>query len=211
MAQQRRIMGEIDVMFLVRQQPRGLRKFAWFRRLLRLPDKEYRRWGPIQTTSLLPGYCILIGRDESSLHEGISERICPAYRRWFLIINADDVSRRHAVAAYYEPGGYYHLYDLGSANGLFLCQTSDRAVPGSLAVTRLDVAGESKQALHLIKGPRLLENQPLPWVNQQYCFLGQSTLLRLRIFGAPQMRKQDGVGTRILVKPDGIDSSVIHG
>ena len=207
-------IGEIDVMLLKKRTPTGLARSKWIRRLVGLPEATYERRGGIQTIALYSGFCVPIGRDRGSLDAAISAELCPSYRRWFLIIQAGDVSRCHALATSDPSGGCYRLSDLGSTNGTYLCMPLDRAKRGSCGVVGLDQGDRKGKPLYLDRGSRLKVDAPVDWFSGQYCFLGESALIRLRLFGVPQTlsrpKSEADMGTMIVDLGGSVSSQIIH-
>jgi hypothetical protein len=195
---QQESIGQIEVI-LLREKGRKRGK-----RLLGGPEAEYERRGGVQTIDLFPGFCVPIGRDKNALNAGVSASMCPAYRRWFLIIDGGDISRCHAVATFDESRGCYQLTDLGSTNGTYLCETLSRAKRGCCVVTGLGLPGQPSRSIHLLRGSRLEANQAGDWCDGQYCFLGESALLRLRLFDKPQapeggVQREKGVTSTLIM------------
>jgi len=200
---QQESIGKIEVI-LLREKGRKRGK-----RLLGGPEAEYERHGGVQTIDLFPGYCVPIGRDRNALNTGIPATICPVYRRWFLIVDAGDISRCHAIATFDGSRGCYQLMDLGSTNGTYLCETLNRAKRGCCTVTGLELPGQPSRSLHLLKGDRLEANQSGDWHDGQYCFLGESALLRLHLFKKQQVseggggKREKGVTSTLVMGADG--------
>jgi hypothetical protein len=162
----------------------------------------------VQTIDLYPGFCVPIGRDKNALNACLPASFCPAYRRWFLIIDTGDVSRCHAVAMFDQACGCYQLTDLGSTNGTYVCETLARARRGSTVVTGLGLPGHSLRPLRLNKGSRLEKGQAANWHDGQYCLIGESALLRLHLFEVPKaesggQRQAEGEAGTLIIGPEG--------
>ena len=207
-------VGEIDVVLLKKRTPTGLAGRKWVRRLFGLPEATYDRLGGIQTIPLYYGLCVPIGRDRASLDANISTALCPSHRRWFLIIQAGDVSRCHAVATFDQNGGCYRLSDLGSTNGTYVCRLLKRAGRGSCVVVGLNDSDKGGKPLYLDRDRRLEVNEPVDWFSGQYCFLGESALIRLRLFGGPQElgrpKQAADMGTMIIDLAGSVSSQTIR-
>jgi hypothetical protein len=189
---QQESIGQIEVILLRKKGGSGKRKRG--RGLLGGPEAEFERQGGVQTIDLYPGFCVPIGRDRNALNAGLPASVCPVYRRWFLIIDTGDVSRCHAVAMFDAGCGCYQLTDLGSTNGTFMCETLSRAKRGCIVVSGLGLPGQPSQTLHLLRGDRLEANQAANWYDGQYCFIGESALLRLSLFEMPQAQEARAQG-----------------
>jgi hypothetical protein len=200
---QQESIGKIEVILL---REKGHKRG---KRLLGGPEAEYERHGGVQTIDLFLGYCVPIGRDRNALNTSIPASICPVYRRWFLIVDAGDISRCHAIATFDGSRGCYQLTDLGSTNGTYLCETLNRAKRGCCTITGLELPGQPPRSLHLFKGDRLEANQSGDWYDGQYCFLGESALLRLQLLKKPQVsesgggKREKGVTSTLIVGSDG--------
>jgi hypothetical protein len=72
------------------------------------------------------------------------------------------------------------------------------------------VAGTS---VYLLRGRRLQTDQPVDWYSGQYCFLGESALLCLRLFGVPQTlsrpKSESDMGTMIVDLDGSVSSQII--
>jgi hypothetical protein len=205
---QQESIGQIEVILLRQKGAGGGKKRGPGKRLLGGPEAEYARQGGVQTIDLFPGYCIPIGRDRNALNAGVPVSVCPVYRRWFLTIDAGDISRCHALALFDMARGCYRLTDLGSTNGTFLCETLKKARRGSCVITGLGLPGQPSHSLYLEKHNRLEVSEWADWHDGQYCILGESALLRLHVFEKPQasegqVQGEKGVTSTLVVGPDG--------
>jgi len=68
--------------------------------------------------------------------------------------------------------------------------------------------------LYLDRGRRLQVNEPVDWFSGQYCFLGESALIRLRLFGLPQTlgrpKQAADMGTMIIDLAGSVSSQTIR-